>query len=53
MGSRQSPKTPPSRLALVLGPAIQADIVGARGGEVGDWHPRLAWLRVIRLVGPA
>jgi hypothetical protein len=30
-----------------------SEIAAARGGEAGDWRPRLVWLRVIRLLGPA
>jgi hypothetical protein len=50
--SSDAPVTREEAVELVE-PAMQADIVEARGGELGDWHPRLAWLRVIRLVGPA
>jgi hypothetical protein len=50
--SSDAPVTREEAVELVE-PAIQADIVRFRGGEVGDWYPRLVWLRVIRLLGPA
>jgi hypothetical protein len=34
-------------------PAMQEECVRWRGGEVGDWHPSMRRLRVIRLLGPA
>jgi hypothetical protein len=39
--------------ARLVEPAMQADVVQWRGGEVGDWHPTLRALRVTRLLGPA
>ncbi len=33
--------------------AMQQERVRWRGGDVGDWHPTLRHLRVIRLLGPA
>ena len=39
--------------ARLVEPAMQADVVQWRGGEVGDWHPSLRALRVTRLLGPA
>jgi hypothetical protein len=50
--SSDAPVTRQETVELVES-AIQADIVRGRGGEVGDWRPRLVWLRVIRLLGPA
>jgi len=32
---------------------MQQERVRWRGGDVGDWHPTLRHLRVIRLLGPA
>ena len=39
--------------ARLVEPAMQQECVQWRGGDVGDWHPTLRHLRVVRLLGPA
>jgi hypothetical protein len=39
--------------ARLVEPAMQAECVRWRGGVAGEYHPSLARLRVIRLLGPA